>query len=400
MTSSVLSLSPPARDLVTAAGGLYESPRWLAIEEHVADHPPLYVTGTGRWASFAAAYRFDVDSNPWPAARLDLFLRRLGLTRTDEPDVLPCYLLGGRRPGHSRVLSSAPPGERADEITRLVAAAADQAAERGAATLAALYCDAADADLATAFRACGGIALPSLANHVLTLPGHSIDDWLAALPHKRRTSERADMRKLSEGSIRFRVRPLTDSDLGWVVALEIGLYHKYGANYRVTEARRLHEAYLHHLNGDAHLAVAALADRPVGFCSIIRHRDTAYVRQGGFDHDACAGLPVYFGTVFHATISWAYREGVRHIDYSTSADVPKRHRGCLARSRTAWAIPLVAASRAALLRCAREASLGPEADARPPARSRTAAVHGFAAAPGTPANVFASEGPTPVGMAP
>jgi uncharacterized protein len=369
MTSSVLSLSPPARDLVAAAGGLYESPRWLAIEEEVAGHPPLYVTGTGRWAGFAAAYRFDADSNPWPAARLDLFLRRVGLTQADEPDVLPCYLLGGRRPGHSRVLSSAPPGERAGELTRLVAAAADQAAERGAATLAALYCDAADAGLAAAFRACGGIALPSLADHVLTLPGHSIDDWLAALPRKQRTNERADMRKLAEGGAALCVRPLTAADVGWVVDLEIGNYHKYGTDYRVTEARRLHQAYLHHLGGDAQLAVASLGGRPVGFGSIIRHRDTAYVRQGGFDHDACAGLPVYFGTVFHTTISWAYREGVRHIDYSTSADTLKRHRGCAARPRTAWAIPLAAASRAALLRCARHGSHGPEADAGVPGAS-------------------------------
>jgi hypothetical protein len=371
--ASPVGLAPgrPASDLVATAPGLYESARWLAVEEEVADRPPLYVTTAGHPASFAAAYYLDADSNPSPAARLDLFLRRVECTETDEPDVLPCYLLGGRRPGHSHMLTAAPPGERAAELTRLVAAAAEQAAARGAATLAALYCDARDEDLAAAFRACGGIALPSWPDNTLTLPGQGIDDWLAGLSRKRRLAERADMRKLAEAGAEFSVRPLEASDVGWIVDLELGLYSKYGTSYRLAEARRLHEAYLHHLGGDALIVVATLGGSRVGFCSVIRHRDTAYTRQAGFDQDACAGVPVYFGTCYHAVIAWAYAAGVTTIDFSTSADAAKRHRGCVAHPRTAWAIPLTAASRAALERCARHGA-GHQPDALPATPGRRA----------------------------
>lgn len=352
MTAVMPAIGASAVKLIDAASGLYESSRWLAIEEEVADHAPFYVTIANRWVGFAAAYRFDAASNPWPAARLDLFLRRLGLTEDAEPDVLPCYLLGGRRPGHSRILTSAPPVERAGLLTGVITAAVEQAADRQAATLAALYCDQADADLAAAFRACGGVSLPSWPDNVLTLPGHGIDDWLATLPRKQRSNERADMRKLASGDVEFRVRPLAESDLDWIVDLELGLYRKYGTDYSAAEARRLHQAYLGHLGKDAQLVTATRAGRQVGFASLVRHGDTAYLRQAGFDHDSCADLPIYFGTVFHATIDWAYSVGVRQLDYSTSADVPKRRRGCEAHARTAWAVPLTTAARAALLRCA------------------------------------------------
>lgn len=352
MTVMMPELGDSAHELIEAARGLYESLRWLAIEEEMASWPSFYVTVPGRWPGFAPAYHFDAASNPWPAARLDLFLRRLGLTNADEPDVLPCYLLGGRRPGHSRILTSAPAAERADVLARVVRAAADQAADRRAATLAALYCDSHDEDLIAAFAACGGVRLPSWPDNVLTLTGRGFGDWLAALPSKQRSKERADMRKLAQGEVEFCVRPLAESDLDWIVPLEMGLYRKYGTDYHVDEARRLHQAYLGHLGEDAQLVVASRAGRRVGFASLIRHGDTVYVRQGGFDHDACAGLPVYFGALFHTTIDWAYSVGASQVDYSTSADVPKRQRGCVARTRTACVVPLTAAAREILLHCA------------------------------------------------
>jgi hypothetical protein len=64
----------------------------------------------------------------------------------------------------------------------------------------------------------------------------------------------------------------------------------------------------------------------VGFVSLIRSGDEAYIRQAGFDHDACAGLPVYFGAVFYTAIRWAYDHGVRTLDYSISAGPVKTRR--------------------------------------------------------------------------
>ncbi|MFI9004514.1 GNAT family N-acetyltransferase [Streptomyces sp. NPDC053541] len=368
------ALPASVQTLIGGTGHLYASRDWLRVEEQVATEPPLYAwvdgdsagdgdghgdgagagTGAGRGGAdgdgtaFAAAYRFDADSNPWPYARLDLFLRQLGLGEVEAEAVLPAYLLGGRRPGHSRVLTTGRPAARAALLTRLVGHAAEAAAARGAASLAALYCDRSDDDLAAAFAAHGGVRVDSYTSFVLDLPGSSWDDWLASLPRKRRQNEIHDSRKLAESGVHYSIAPLTHADIDWIVPLELDLYSKYGNDYLVDEARALHRAYLDRLGPDALLLRAERDGAPVGFVSLVRKGDTLYLRQAGFDQEACAGTPVYFGAVFHAAVQWAYAHGITSVDYSISADEVKLRRGCRALERDAWILPLSQGARDAL----------------------------------------------------
>jgi hypothetical protein len=341
-THDLAALPQAALSRIDATDHLYASRRWLAVEEQVAGVPPLYVWSPG--GGFAAAYHFDERSNPWPIARLDLFLEAL---ERPAADVLPCYLLGGRRPGHSRFLVDDGPG-RAGALTSLVGAAAEAAADLGAATVAALYCDDSDTELAAAFLSHGGIHVPSHATYRLDLPGSSFEDWLGSLPRKQRYKELADVRKLTEAGVSYDVRPLTEADVEWIVPLELGLYHKYGNDYRSSEAAGLHRAYLSSLGEDAVLVEARRDGDRVGFASVVRHGTTAFVRQAGFDDEATAGAPVYFGAVFHAVIKWACEAGVRSLDLSISSGQVKQRRGAAELARSAWIVPLTAAARRTL----------------------------------------------------
>ncbi|SDG11146.1 hypothetical protein SAMN05216553_105384 [Lentzea fradiae] len=341
-THDLAALPEAVLGRIDATDHLYASRPWLAVEEQVAGVPPFYVWSAG--GGFAAAYHFDERSNPWPIARLDLFLEAAG---RPSADVLPCYLLGGRRPGHSRFPVADGPG-RLGELTSLVGKAAEAAADLGAATIAALYCDDSDEELAEAFRAHGGVRVPSHATYRLELPGPSYEDWLRSLPRKQRTKELADQRKLGDANVTYDVRPLTEADVDWIVPLEMGLYHKYGNDYRTGEAAGLHRAYLSCLGPDALLVEARRDGERVGFASVVRHGTSAFVRQAGFDDAATAGAPVYFGAVFHTVVRWACSAGVRSIDLSISAGQVKRRRGAVELPRSAWVVPLTAAARRTL----------------------------------------------------
>ena len=342
VTGDLDALPTAVRALIRRTGHLYAGEKWLRVEEAVAADPPFYTweEDADGAVAFAAAYRFDAASNPWPYARLDLFLRQHGLGDEDRGAVLPHHLIGGRRPGHSRILFAGPRASRAALLTRLIGTAAEAAAARGAATLAALYCDDGDTELAAAFAAHGGVRVPSYTDFALDLPGSGFDDWLASLPRKRRYAEIADERKLAAGDVRYSVAPPARGDVDWIVPLELELYTKYGNDYLVEEARALHLAYIDHLGDDALLIRAERAGRPVGFVSLVRSGDSAFVRQAGFDDEACAGVPVYFGAVFHTAIRWAYEHDVSTLDYSISARAVKVRRGCRPLGRCAWIVPL------------------------------------------------------------
>jgi hypothetical protein len=343
VTRDLDAVPTAARDVTTWTDDLYLHERWLRVEEdaHPGDHFYAWAAD-GVGSAFAAAYRFDASSNPWPAARLDLFLAEYAQVPpgTDLAEMLPSYLLGGRRPGHSHILTKAPYGNRRELLTRLIGGAAEMAAGTGAAGIAALYCDHDDEELAAAFRTHGGVRLPSPGGNTIPLPGTSPEDHLARLASKRRSDERLTQAKLAEAGVTYEIRPLTEPDIDEIVPLELGLYDKYGHDYRPDEARALHVAYLNHLGDDALVLRVSRDGALIGFCSIVRHGPTAYMRQGGFDPELCQGLPVYLGAVFQAPLPWAYDVGVRMLDLSISADETKRYRGAISHPHDAWVIPL------------------------------------------------------------
>lgn len=366
------ALPGPARRSLETSSHLYATLPWLAVEQQSHPGRSAYVhatttattSGGGAASAVVAVHGFDGDSNPWPAARLDLFLRdQAGADDDAGRAVLPCWLLGGRRPGHTRVLTDGPAELRRDVVRELVGGAAEAAARSGAQALAALYCDREDHDLRAAFVAHGAIRFPAPGLNRLELPGGGWDGWLAGLSKKRRYAELADARKLVEAEVELTCRPLTLRDVDELLPLELALYDRYGHDYRQAEARSLHLAYLQHLGHDALVVRAERHGHLLGFASLVRSGSTVHVRQAGFDTAACDGAPVYFGTVFHEPIRWAAAAGVRVLDLSTSMDDMKRRRGATTCPRDAWVLPLTADARAALDALAVDAEPGTTAPA-------------------------------------
>lgn len=332
--------------LVTRCPNLYCSPRWLRVEEQAHPGESFYTwVHSEDQTAFAPAYGFDTTSNPWPFARPDLFMADLTGADDGHDALLPAFTIGGRRPGHSKFHTGGPTWKRALTLTRLLAAAAEHAAARGASCLAALYCSPKDADLTEAFRAHNGIRFPSHGTNILGLPGNSRQEWMASLPRKQRAKEKADIRKLRDAGIDFETSPLHEADLEWIIPLELGLYSKHGHTYAVEEATALHRAYLDHLHHDALLVRARHHGSHIGFVSLIRHGSHAYIRQAGFHPQAGEIAPVYFGTALQEPIRWAYDHGVRCLDLSITADTAKQRRGARTHPRDAWFIPLTDAAR-------------------------------------------------------
>lgn len=344
------ALSAPAKELTARASHLYARQRWLELEReaHPGSQVHVHVEHDGSRA-VGAAYRFDVGSNPWPAARLDLFVaEQCAQPPEATATLLPAWLLGGRRPGHTRVLTAGLPAGRREVLRRLVAATAEHAVADGAAAVAGLSCARADLDLALAFSDLGAVRLPSPGLNRLQLPDGGWEGWLTSLPRKRRSAELADARKLCEGGVQLSCQPLRSQDVEQLLPLELALYEKYGHDYRHDEADRLHRAYVAHLGADALLVRAERDGALIGFASLVRAGSTAYVRQAGFDAAACEGLPVYFGAVYQEPVRWAAAAGVRTLDLSTSMDDVKRRRGAVTWARDAWVLPLTGQAQAVL----------------------------------------------------
>lgn len=351
-------LAPALLDhpLVATRPHLYCGPRWLAVEEQAHQGQKFYVSVSdddGR--AFAPVYGFDGTSSAGPATRPDLFVAEATGGSTDPHVLLPSFTIGGRRPGHSRFHTGGPAWRRAALLTRLLGTAAEEAAHRGAAVLAALYCSPQDADLAHAFRHHGGVRLPSHGTNILGLPGDAYEAWLASLPRRQRAVETADADTIERAGIDFSVAPLRSTDIDWMLPLELSSSTRDADSCTAEEATALYGAYLDHLGHDAFVIRATREGRPVGFVSMIRQGSSAYVRHTGFDGDVSAAVPLRSTLTVQQPIRWAYTHGVTRLDLSVGADSAKQDRGAVTCARDAWFIPLDDSARAHLARTPRAA---------------------------------------------
>ena len=183
------------------------------------------------------------------------------------------------------------------------------------------------------------IRQPSYPVNVLTLPGHTWEDWLASLPRKQRAKEKADLRKTEEAGLSFEVGPLRESDLERVVDLELGLYGKHGHSYAADEAPGCtvptSTTWGTTLSSSAYCARDSHSASP-------RWSGTADARTCARRGSTrpCSDTPAYFAAALHQPIVWAYGHGVRHLDLSISADQVKQRRGAQPFDRASWFVPL------------------------------------------------------------
>ena len=233
-----------------------------------------------------------------------------------------------------------PAAEVRTYIESLVAAAVNWARTAGMRAVAFLYVSAQPNLLNVVLHRTGFYRIPLSFNSVLRITGSTFDDYLLALPAKRRRMVRWERRQLENSGITFTLRPLPDC-LDDVVRLRCALVRKYlgAADERSERQRLLHIAKL---LSDFEVGVfcGEYHQEMVGFSLFHGHQGVWYPYWTGTDYDHPHHRLVYFETLFYLPTQVAAASGVRAIEYGHGSWPVKRSRGCEPVPLDGWVLPL------------------------------------------------------------
>jgi Peptidogalycan biosysnthesis/recognition len=258
---------------------------------------------------------------------------REALSRTAPDDWLPSLVV--MLPGYECV-PVGPGSTDPAALAALVTGALDWAAEHDIPTVAFLYLRPTRLALADALREQGFTRLPLTYTWDLHLPGDGIEDYLAALPRKRRKETRREARMLAESGVDIRpvaVEPVFDE----LVALRCQLVTKYrGRADHAHEAARLRTMIEDVAGGDPTLLLATADDTPVGFALFAPNRDEWLCLAVGHDYADPRSRLTYFGAAYYRAAETAYAVGVRTLGYGQGSWQAKRARGCAPTLMAGW----------------------------------------------------------------
>ncbi|MEU9102326.1 GNAT family N-acetyltransferase [Streptomyces sp. NPDC048361] len=283
-------------DALAVEAGLYLSHQWLTAQQPdptAQAHYALVHDGEGL---IAAVPLYVVETEPNDLYRVHELIPGRPAVRT---------LLAGARRGylnapllHSRL----GPEQRREALNRLVAAARSLAAVHKAEPWWLYVTDAAAAELATA---CG--TKPAQLNQDARIPlrGSTFDDYLAALPSKRRVTIRRERRAFAEAGYELRTLRLSEcADAAGALAAQLQERHNHPVDPAVM-ARMLHDQAAG--MADSGTVCAAYADgRMAAFSLYYRHAGTLWLRSTGYDYSRLRGAHEYFNLVYYLPIEDAY----------------------------------------------------------------------------------------------
>lgn len=330
-------------------GSLFASPDWLrAMDGRLGREPVTFaVHRDGRLvlAAFASVQRahrpgelFDPHemlvepSHELPLTGPSLAARGGLTTAAPPPQRWSPYLLG-MLPGYE----CAPVGVPDPAALRaLVEASVDWAAGRGIATVAMMYVPPGAAAFAAALADRGFVAVPLTPTWDLPLPGRSVEDYLAALPAKRRKETGRELRILERAGVR-----IEPADAGAAFEDLVRLRCEQVAKYRTGRDPAAERAKLRRIvddvaGGKPHVLLALAGDVPVGFALFAAHREQWHCLAVGTDYADIRSRLTYFAITYYGAAELAYRHGVRRIGYGLGAWPAKRARGCRPTPLTGW----------------------------------------------------------------
>ncbi|MFY1587088.1 GNAT family N-acetyltransferase [Micromonospora sp. WMMD734] len=174
------------------------------------------------------------------------------------------------------------------------------------------------------------------ADCVLDVPGDGFDDYLAALPNKRRRyNVRQEARAFAASGLTVRRLRLSECwEQGGVLASN--LQRRYGHDHSpalMADVLRRQAERLDHRS-----VVFGCYDgaRMVGFSLAYRWRSELVIRLVGFDYDRLRDAYEYPQLVFYSPLEFCYEEGLTGIQLGTSSLGAKALRG--ARVRPLWSL--------------------------------------------------------------
>jgi hypothetical protein len=221
-------------------------------------------------------------------------------------------------------------------LNALVNGTLDWAADQGIPTVAFLYLRPEQRALADALRDREFSRLPLTYTWDLHLAGTGIEDYLTALPRKRRKETRREVRTLAESGVDIQqadVWPVFDA----LVDLRCQLVTKYrGQADRAHEGTRLRTMVEVVAGGRPTLLLATADDTPVGFALFAPNRDEWLCLAVGHDYADPRSRLTYFGAAYYHAAEAAYAAGVRILGYGQGSWQAKRARGCRPTPMAGW----------------------------------------------------------------
>ncbi|MGC4814793.1 GNAT family N-acetyltransferase [Micromonospora sp. DT228] len=174
------------------------------------------------------------------------------------------------------------------------------------------------------------------ADCVLDVPGSSLDDYLAALPNKRRRyNVRQEMGTFAASGLTVRRLRLSECwEQGGLLASNV--QRRYGHDHSpelMADVLRRQARQLDHRS-----VVFGCYDgaRMVGFSLAYRWRSELVIRLVGFDYDRLRAAFEYPQLVFYSPLEFCYEQGLTGIQLGTSGLGAKALRG--ARIRPLWSV--------------------------------------------------------------
>lgn len=338
-----------AWDDLAGPSDIFLTCRWLDVVEATAGVPMAYLwTGPADRPVAALATALATDAVPWALGRPDAVLRNsaaaglagaadllAGLGHDPTKRLMPTLLAGGRQVGGTRVLTGS--DTTAADLESLVTAAEALGREGGAATVCFLYLDEQEYSLTRLLAERGYTRFTSGHYSSLSVPQDGYSGYLASLPRKQRVSIGAERRRVEEAGAKFTVESLDNGDLPRFAELESALLAKYDIDLRPDQLLPLLCQVRDCFGPDAFAMVARAEGDIRAFALILRHGDTWYARQTGYDYayQRRTGAPLYFELLYYRLIEEAAVAAVKKIYYGLGSADTKRSRGCVASEQHA-----------------------------------------------------------------
>ncbi|MGW0736607.1 GNAT family N-acetyltransferase [Streptomyces sp. NPDC002851] len=328
LSHDIRDIPATAWDTLATPAGLYLSHQWLAAGQHDPTAQARYAMVHDEGHLIAAAPLYLVDTEPNTLYRVHELI----------PDRTPARtLLAGARRGYLNAPLLHPrltPDQRRAALTHLVAAARTLATAHQAQPWWLYVTDTAATELA---EACGTGTEPvrlSQDAHI-PLPGSTFDDYLAALPSKRRVTIRRERRAFAEAGYELRTLRLSAcADTAGALLAQLQERHGHPADPAAMARLLRDQADGMADTGTVHAAYAG--DRMVAFSLHYRHAGTVWLRATGYDYAQLRGAHEYFNLVYYLPIEHAYAHGATALHLGMESLRAKTLRGAV--TSPLWAI--------------------------------------------------------------